>query len=949
MQNCTTSWRVSESRNRNLNDLLGRGLWWLLIALAFSLVPCSSSLAADEFDLSGVIVERSGGELKRFRWDFGRRNDPDFKRWPEGWKRLQGPGYPRYVPIGIVAHDADVEDRIRKLDIELVRIHRWLSDRWPSLQLPLPPALSDLFIDRYLRIDLDGGLAIVQSPPVETSWLYQYRLRCRIMTTGLRYDRVRAELVFIDTRSQAAGSSREPRELSSHSTPVISGTTPWTELVVDRLRPPPEATGMMVRLVVEGSDDGLEDIRGVIGLDEVVIEKFPQLSLTTDEPLGIYHVHRRPVAKAKVMGLPSNDASLRFSLSDWDGIELASRSLPIQAGQRDGEVAWPLPPLGPGLYRVTVRLAEEEQRDLGAETTLAVIDELISGPAHGVFGWTLPDGLSGPDGLHPIESREIGRWLADLGVAWVKFPCWVAPHDDAAAEQVATVLTRLQDFGIQTIGMLDEPPASELQSYDVRGRRIPFIAELLRDLETWQPLLEPVMTRITLKVKQWQLGADRDHSFLGRPRLNDSIREIAQGLQGFGQPIDVAISWPWLEPLPGDEPASWRAVCRSSDPELNAEELDAYLGQASSDSPGTKTWLLLSPISAQRYDRDQRVRDLVMRMAAVRKHPVQAAFVSDPRDPEYGLLREDGRPDEMLLPWRTTARLIGNLHHSGSLKLRSNAENAVFRNASRAVLMVWAAEPTDELIYLGPSARHVDALGRDLELPVEPYGGHEVHRVSIGTTPSFLIDVDPDLLAFRMSIELEQKQLDSLLGTPQRLSIRFRNPTRDTLAGEVRIDPPETWSVRSDSPDWDLFRGREAEHPFEVVLSNSASVGEYELPIRFMLQTVPPKQITVYRTIHVGPEGLDIEVQTRLTDNGDLELRLQMTNRTDQRQAYDCLLFPGQGRHYDRRIVSLEAAETEVRLFRWPNGKDLLGKTVLLRASEQDGQRILNYPIVVKP
>ncbi len=936
---------------------------------------------------AGVIVERERGETKRFRWDFGRENDLEARRWPDGWQRMTAPGYPAYVPIRIVPHDREQEQTFRELDIALVRAYEWAAERWPEVEIPFPPSLADRMVDRYLRVDLDGGLVMVRSPAVETSSMYQYRLRCRMMTEGLRYDRARVELVFVDGDSN---------ELAAHATSPVTGTTPWTSLELDQLRPPPEATGMLVRFLVEGSEDGLEDIRGAIGVDDIVIEKFPQLGVTTDASLGVYPSGRRPVARAKLLGLPSVSSKLRFGVHDWDGVEVASRTFSLDGdqvsvrrsaatggapasvrelaaaresgkgresgtgpalgggssalGARDSveaEVEWQLPPLGPGWYRVSATLVDDQIESLESDTTLAVIDELVAGPTHGVFGWTLPDGLSGPGGTYPIEPRGFGNWLADLGVAWIKFPCWVAPDDDVAADRVASVLTRLQDHGIRTVGMLDEPPASELEDYDVRGRRIPHVAELLRDRETWQPLLEPVMTRLTLKVKLWQLGADGDHSFVGRPGVDESIRDIARGLQGFGQPIEVAISWPWMEPVPPASRATWHAVSRSSDPQLSADELDAYLGRAESERGGPNTWLSLGPVSAQNYDRDQRVRDLVMRMASVKKHAVQAAFVPDPRDPEFGLLRADGRPGEMLLPWRTAARLIGNLKHVGSLRLRSGAENAVFTNGQRAVLMVWNSEPTEDLIYLGTSPRHVDVLGREIELPSEQYDGETVHRIRIGRSPSFLIDIDPILLEFRMSVELDRKQLDSVLGDRQRLGVNFRNPGRDNLAGEVRIEPPETWDIESETPYWELAAGRRTRHPFQVVLGNSASVGSEKLAIRFRLQTNPPQELTVYRDLHVGPEGLEIRLHTRLLDNGDLEVRLEMTNESDSRQAYDCLLFPGQGRRFERRMVSLDAGETIVRLFYLPDGEKLVGQSILLRASEQDGRRVLNYSEVV--
>ena len=511
------------------------------------------------------------------------------------------------------------------------------------------------------------------------------------------------------------------------------------------------------------------------------------------------------------------------------------------------------------------------------------------------------------------------------------------------------IFSKLQDSGIQTVGVLDVPPEQQVSQYGLRARRDMVAAQLFRDVGTWQPLLEPVMTRLTLKVRTWQLGADRDHSFLGRPRLRESISQISSGLQGFGQPIDVAISWPWLESeLPSGE-SSWQAICRSIDPPMSAQELDAFLSITTKDSrgDGPRTWLMMDPIPASKYDRDSRIRDLVLRMAMIRSHRVQAAFVSNPRDPEQGLLRPSGRPGELLLPWRTTSRLIGNLRKEGSLQLRSGAENLVFVGGDRAVLMLWSAEPTEELIYLGDDIQSVDVWGNVTNLRTEANGNQPVQRIEIGPVPKFIIGADPTLLAFRMSVDVEQKQLDSFLGQVQKLSVSFANPTRDSLVGEMRILSPEAWTVEVPSRNWEALAGRSATHTFNVVLSNTAKIGQYEFPIQFEIDTVPPKLITVYRNVSVGPEGLDLNVTTRLLRDGELRVQIEITNNASRAQSYDCMLFPPPGRQYQRRFITVEPGETVRREIYWDKGKELVGKRMLLRAVEQDGRRILNYSVDV--
>ena len=921
------------------------------IASTFAwLVMLAAAVASGRAQATEVAVE-SVEELRSYTWSFGRDSDTDVDGWPDGWKRYRGRGYPGYVKVFIQPHDASLERKFRAIDTGIVRL--WNESKKVLPGLPLPPSTADAMVDRYLRIELDGGQVKLQSPPMPASRMYQYRFSCSVMTQGLRYDSARAELVFQD---------EDGNDVESHSTPPQSGTRRWAPLKLDLVRPPPGATQMLVRLIVQRGEDGLEDVRGSIGFDNVRIDQFPQLRITTDKSLGVYAYGDPITASAMIMGMSSQASEIEFELLDHDDQQIATRILKAtstrapNASKRpdtdDGDdattveskVTWRLPRLGPGFYRIKASLVGRRVSTLQTQTTIAVVDQIIGGPPHGSFGWTVPGGNDG------VAAKEFARWLSDLGVAWVKYPSWLSPEDTAKAEETATIFSKLQDAGIQTVGMLDVPPDDQLPLYSLRGRRDAVAAQLFRDMAIWQPLLEPVMTRLTLKVRTWQLGGDGDYSFMGRPRLRESIRQVATGLQGFGQPIDVAISWPWLEQeLPHGE-ASWQAICRASDPPLGADELDSFLTlrEQSFRSDGPRTWLLLDPISADRYDRDARIRDLVLRMATVRSHRVQAAFVSNPRDPDRGLLRPNGRPDELLLPWRTTSRLIGNLRRVGSLRLRSGAENIVFAGSDRAVMLVWSAEPTEERMYLGEKVQTVDVWGRVKHLRTQVDGNQPYQTLKIGPVPKFVIGADPTLLAFRMSVNLDQRQLDSFLGQAQKLSVSFTNPTRTSLVGEMRLTAPETWSIEAPSRSWEVLGGRSASDQFDVVLSNTAQIGRHELPIQFEIETVPPKVITVYRSIDVGPEGLELNVITRLLGNGELRVQLEFTNTSAREQSYECMLFPPPGRQYQRQFISIRPGETVRRDIFWKDGESLVGKRMLLRAAEQDGPRVLNYPIQVR-
>jgi hypothetical protein len=226
--------------------------------------------------------------------------------------------------------------------------------------------------------------------------------------------------------------------------------------------------------------------------------------------------------------------------------------------------------------------------------------------------------------------------------------------------------------------------------------------------------------------------------------------------------------------------------------------------------------------------------------------------------------------------------------------------------------------------------------------------GKPYHEIIVGPVPTFLVDVDPVLVAFRMSTRLVHATLDCLLGRRQTISLEFSNPTREALSGEVRLKPQPDWEVDSRPQSFDAPTGRTALLTFDVALRNSAKIGDAPLEFDFILRTQPARRFSVTRTLHVGPEGLDIEVTTRLV-SGELLIFLTMTNHSPSESQYDCMLFPPGGRQYQRRQITIPPGATVKRLFPWTDGQSLVGQKMLLRAVEQNGARVLNRVIEVTP
>ncbi len=115
--------------------------WTVVLVMAFSLSLLSIEVPAGQADQDGFTVAPELDELQSFVWDFGRSSDPHFRKWPEGWKRVEGIGYPSYVEAKIVARDEGLEHQFKNLDAAVLLGWQKLRKSFP--RLPVPPSVVD--------------------------------------------------------------------------------------------------------------------------------------------------------------------------------------------------------------------------------------------------------------------------------------------------------------------------------------------------------------------------------------------------------------------------------------------------------------------------------------------------------------------------------------------------------------------------------------------------------------------------------------------------------------------------------------------------------------------------------------------------------------------------------------------------------------------------------------
>jgi hypothetical protein len=523
--------------------------------------------------------------------------------------------------------------------------------------------------------------------------------------------------------------------------------------------------------------------------------------------------------------------------------------------------------------------------------------------------------------------------------------------------------------------VLDEPPPALRSQFREPGRLA--AASVFAEPELWQPAVGPIMTRLSLKVRWWQLGDDRDLSFVGYPQVESKVAEIKRHLEQYGQQIHVGINWHWLHapPQAASDSAPWSYLCFSADPPLAAEEIAAYLGPARSSASGDGTsmlgqgaggavagrsrsgrprfrrasvdgpqpWVLLSPLPRSDYSRFARVQDLVLRMLAAKMHGAAGIIVPQPLDDEVGLMQSDGSPGELLLPWRTTAMLVGGSEYLGTLQLPGGTVGHVFARDGRAVLVVWSDQPTTEYVFFGEETEQIDVWGRGRKLALTQRDGRPLQTVEIGPLPTFVTGLSEAAARWQATVDFENPRLTSVTGREQVVYLRLVNTFPQAVNGELRIDAPRSLGLESRPMRFKIADGEMLRLPLVVTLAPDANSGPQ--PVRLDFE-VAGHHFSVHRALHVGLDDVGVEASSRLKD-GILLVEQHLTNLSPRPLSFQCVLF-APGRRRETRQVFLPAHDRTSIVFALPQGETLLGQKLWLRAEEIGGPRVLNYTLVAE-
>jgi hypothetical protein len=352
-------------------------------------------------------------------------------------------------------------------------------------------------------------------------------------------------------------------------------------------------------------------------------------------------------------------------------------------------------------------------------------------------------------------------------------------------------------------------------------------------------------------------------------------------------------------------------------------------------------------------------------MVVAKELGADGIIVSDPFNDDHGLMLASGMPSELLLPWRTTAVMLGGAKYIGQMQLPSGSDNKIFvRPDGQVVMVVWSKTPVDETLYLGDAVKQYDVFGRAMRTEERE---HE-QTIHVGPTPSFVTGLHELITRWRMAVEFEKRQVPSIFAKPHPNALRFHNffpqgvggsfkivvlqsrngeePSAEQPAAETAAYALDRWNIEPPNSNFQLAADSEMKFPFEIELRN-ALFGKQPVRIDFKVEADQQYNFSVYRELEVGTENLTLEVDSHLEKDVSLIVEQLMTNSADQLADFKCLLR-AKGHRRQRMQVYRLGKELDRKVYRFAEGRDLVGREMQLEIEELNGPRELRYRFIAK-
>jgi hypothetical protein len=260
------------------------------------------------------------------------------------------------------------------------------------------------------------------------------------------------------------------------------------------------------------------------------------------------------------------------------------------------------------------------------------------------------------------------------------------------------------------------------------------------------------------------------------------------------------------------------------------------------------------------------------------------------------------------------------------------------------VMVIWNQQPCEESIGWGDIVQVVDALGRVEETAQTT--NRQVIQVS--TMPKFVTGINARIARMMMGVRFSQNQLPYKFDGPLNNSLELENPFPQGVGGIARVVGPEGWQFIPERVDFKLGVGEKMRRPIQIVLPIDAASGEIPFRVDLEVQAEKHYKFSVYRQLTMGDYEIQVEVATRLDEDGVLVVDQRMINTGNTPTDFKCFLY-AHNRPRQRVYVFQLANNWDLKTYRFPDGSDLIGEVLLLKIEELGGQkRVINHRFTIE-
>jgi hypothetical protein len=211
-------------------------------------------------------------------------------------------------------------------------------------------------------------------------------------------------------------------------------------------------------------------------------------------------------------------------------------------------------------------------------------------------------------------------------------------------------------------------------------------------------------------------------------------------------------------------------------------------------------------------------------------------------------------------------------------------------------------------------------------------------------------------------VAFSPNRLPSIPSVLAPVALELKNTLPQSITARVSVRGPRNWYIEPRTAEFRLGPGEGWKERLEVALPDDVVGGRQMVRLDFEIQAGAPStqgrhyRFTMYRPLEITLGDVLIEGRAVLNGapstpgapgrpgRGEMEVYQTLTNQGKKPAGFRCdLLAPDRRRQSTE--VHVQPSGTSQVTYHLPDGEQLLGKTIWLRAEEIDGPRVLNYRI----